>query len=98
MVGQVRVVAEASIVQPEQGLFRVYSHLGPASFRQFDDAFAFAEQTLSEEAGARARQAGAADFKVRVDRTDKTAEIEGKPTIVESQVRAVATGRPRIAE
>lgn len=98
VVGQIRVVAEASIVQPEQGRFRVYSHLAPATFSGFDEAVAFAENALSEEAGQRARQAGAGEFKIRVTRSDKTAEIEGKPTIVESVVRAVATGRPRIAE
>lgn len=97
VVGQIRVTVEASISQPEQGRYRVYSHLAPGDFASFDTALAFAETTLSEEVRQRARQAGAAEFDIRVSRTDKTANIEGRETIVESEVRAVATGRPTIA-
>ena len=98
VVGQVRVVVEASIAQPEQGRYRVYSHAAPGDFANFDAAFAFAEATLREEARQRAEDAGAGEFEIRIGRTDKTADIEGKRTIIESLVQAVATGRPKIAD
>ncbi len=97
VVGQVRVTVEASIAQPEQGRYRVYSHLAPGDFASFEAALAFAEATLRDEAGRRAEDAGAGEFEIRLGRTDKTADIEGKQTIIESLVRAVATGRPNIA-
>lgn len=97
VVGQIRVVVEASIAQPEQGRYRVYSHTAPADFADFDAALDFAETTLREEVRQRAEEAGAGEFEIRIGRTDKTADIEGKQTIIESLVRAVATGRPNIA-
>ena len=96
VVGQIRVAVEASISQPEQGRYRVYSHVAPGDFASFDAALAFAETTVREEVRQRARDAGASEFQVRLTRDDKTADIEGRQTIIESQVRAIAAGRPTI--
>ena len=92
-----RLSVEASISQPEQGRYRVYSHAPPGDFASFEAALAFAEATLRDEVRQRAEDAGAGEFEIRIRRTDKTAEIDGRETIIESLVRAVATGRPNIA-
>lgn len=98
VVGQIRVRVEASISQPEQGRYRVYSHTAPKDFASFEDAYGFAEAVLTSEVRVRAGQAGAGDVEIRLSRNDKTATIEGKQEIIESQVVAVAAGRPNIAE
>jgi len=96
VVGQIRVSIEASISQPEQGRFRVYSHAAPRDFANFEAALAYAETVLTEDVRQRVREAGAREFDIRTSRIDKTAMIEGKKTLIESQVTAVATGRPDI--
>ena len=80
VVGRIRVTAEASISQPEQGRYRVYSSQAPRDFAKLDDAAGFAETILREDARAGAIEAGAGDIEIRIGRDDKTAVIEGKKT------------------
>ena len=49
------------------------------------------------EASDRARQAGAVDLRVTVDRAVKEVEIEGRKMFVEASVSVTAAGRPRVA-
>ena len=96
VVGRIRVIAEASISQPEQGRYRVYSSQAPRDFAKLDDAAGFAETILRDEARAGALDAGAGDIEIRVNRDDKTAVIEGKEQLIETLIRATASGRPQI--
>ncbi len=97
VVGRVRVSVEASISQPSEGLFRVYSTAAPRDFLSMEAAVSFAEGALSEEARDQARDAGAGDIEIKFDRVDKMATIEGQDMLVESKLTATAAGRPRIA-
>ena len=96
VVGRIRVIAEASISQPEQGRYRVYSSQAPRDFAKLDDAAGFAETILRDEARAGALDAGAGDIEIRINRDDKTAVIEGKEQLIETLIRATASGRPQI--
>lgn len=97
VVGQVRVTVSASIVQPQEGLFRVHAGAAPQDFHSLDDAVSAAEETLRAQARGRALSAGADEVTVKVSRNDRTATVEGKDVLIESLVAATATGRPRIA-
>ena len=96
VVGRIRVTAEASISQPEQGRYRVYSSQAPRDFAKLDDAAGFAEAILRDEARAGALDAGAGDIEIRINRDDKTAVIEGKEQLIETLIKATASGRPQI--
>ena len=97
VVGRVRVTAQASISQPEQGVFKVFGITAPQVFKSLDDAVIFVEQALEIEARQMADKAGAGDIEVRLDREDKNATIEGQIVLIEAIVTATASGRPRIA-
>ncbi len=97
VVGRVSVSVEASISQPSEGLFRVYSSGPPKDFLSMDAAVTFAEGALSEDARNQAREAGADDIEIKLDRIDRMATVEGQDMLVESRLTATAAGRPRIA-
>ncbi len=97
VVGNVRVFAQASISQPEQGVFQVFGTGLSERFTEIDKAFAHVEDTLRAEAHRKAVEAGAGEIKIRVERKDKTANVEGQDVLIESVVTATASGRPRIA-
>ena len=61
-------------------------------------ALATLEETLTAEALAAARKAGAEDPKVSVARDIRRSEIEGREVFVEAMLTATASGRPRIAD
>ena len=96
VVGRIRVTMEASISQPEQGRYRVYSSQAPRDFAKLDEAVGFADTILRDEARAGALEAGAGDIEIRVHREDKTAVIEGKEQVIETLLKATASGRPQI--
>ena len=98
VVGRIRVTAEASISQPEQGRYRVYSSQAPRDFAALEEAAGFADTILRDEARAGALDAGAGEIEIRVNREDKTAVIEGKEQVIETIMRATASGRPQITD
>ena len=55
------------------------------------------EAALVADASSRAREAGAVDLRVTVDREVKEVEIEGRTMFIEARVTATASGRPRVA-
>lgn len=100
VVGQVRIARTGLITQPEEGRYRVFAANGahtPKDFIGFDKALTELQGQLEEEAKAAAIDAGAENVSIKFARADKTAEIEGKQTIIESEITAFASGRPRIA-
>lgn len=97
VVGQVRVSVEASVSQPEEGLFRVSSGDSVRDFDNEEDAVAFAEADMREIAAARALEAGTDTAEIEIVREFRTSVIQDRRMFVEAQITAIATGRPRIA-
>ncbi|MEZ5783055.1 MAG: hydantoinase/oxoprolinase family protein [Rhizobiaceae bacterium] len=96
VVGQVRVSAEATVTQPEEGLFRL--SVTPATVFQ-DEAAALdaAETHVRQRAMALALEAGAEMPELTIERDVRTATIEGQRRFIEAHIVAVASGRPSIA-
>jgi N-methylhydantoinase A/oxoprolinase/acetone carboxylase beta subunit len=93
VAGQISQRAQAVVSSPSEGRFVVHLAAGPQTFASADDAMAAAEAALVVDASDRARQAGAVDLRVIVDR----AVIEGRQMFIEAMVTAIASGRPRVA-
>ena len=98
VVGQVRMRASGTVTSPAEGRFRVHLETGPLDFGSEAEALATLEETLTAEALAAARKAGAEDPKVSVARDIRRSEIEGREVFVEAMLTATASGRPRIAD
>ena len=98
VVGQVRVSVEAQVSQPVEGLFRVLSPDGIVDFRNEAAALAEAERVVRHAIAGKAREAGASDAEISVERDFRTATVEGRRSFIEAIVTATASGRPRIAE
>jgi hypothetical protein len=97
VAGQISQRAQAVVSSPAEGRF--VAHL-PGGLEVFSSALAAldaVEAALVVEASDRARQAGAVDLRVTVDRAVKEVEIEGRKMFIEAMVTATASGRPRVA-
>ncbi len=100
VAGQVRIIRDALITQPDEGRFRVFLADGanpPKDFINLDAALEETKSRLDTEVREAAIAAGAGDISVTFSRADKMADIEGRQTLIESQLTATASGRPRIA-
>ena len=96
VVGEVRVKVTAHIAQPEEGRFRVTVGSAVVDFTDENEALAFAERQATEDAMAKAAQAGAVDAHADVTRDIKTAIVEGQRKFIEATVIVSAHGRPRL--
>lgn len=97
VVGQVRVTAEARVSQPKEGLFRMNAGETMRDFLSEEAAMAAAEAAIATLAGERAREAGAQDAQVTIEREIKAATVEGSRSFIEALLTATASGRPRVA-
>ena len=97
VVGQVSQRATGTISSPGEGRFVAHLADGLQSFPTPEAALSVLEAALLADASARAREAGAVDLRVTVDREVKEVEIEGRAMFIEAQVTATASGRPRVA-
>ena len=97
VVGQVRVTAEARVSQPKEGLFRMSAGETMRDFLSEEAAMAAAEAAIATLAGERAREAGAQDAQVTIEREIKAATVEGSRSFIEALLTATASGRPRVA-
>ena len=97
VVGRVRVRAAGTITRPHDGIYRVFAGAGPRDFPDLERAVAHARSVLEERARQGAIDAGAGGVDLSFDRDDNIAVVEGRETLVESTVTAVASGRPRFA-
>ncbi len=97
VVGQVRITVEGAISQTENDLYRLYHGGSPMDFATLDEAAQAADKVLGKEARDKAADAGAGDISLRFERKDNIAMVEGRELFVESLVKSVAFGRPRIA-
>ena len=97
VVGGIRVRATGTIVRPDDGLYRVFAGRRPRDFPDLEAATAHARRLLEAQARQESIDAGAGEVNVSFERRDRTAVVEGRETLVESTVVAVASGRPRLA-
>ena len=98
VVGGVSRTVRAVITAPEEGRFRAHLPSDVRDFSGLEEAAAFALAVLRETAALQARQSGAADVQIQVERRDKIIrEINGLQLFIESQLEATAFGRPRLA-
>ena len=97
VVGRVRVRAAGTVTRPDDGIYRVFAGAGPRDFPDPERAVAHARSVLEAQARQGAIDAGAGGVDVSFERDDNIAVVEGRETLVESTVTAVASGRPRFA-
>jgi len=97
VVGQVRMAAETTVSQPEEGIFRLLAGSEIVDFRQEAEAMAAAEVHVRALVAARAEEAGAEAARIEVSHELRTSMIRDRRMFIEAHVVAVATGRPRIA-
>ncbi|WP_448149658.1 hydantoinase/oxoprolinase N-terminal domain-containing protein [Labrys miyagiensis] len=97
VVGGVHVSAEVKVLQPVEGIFRVFTRGGTRDITDLTQALAFAETTAREQSEAEALQAGAATVEIAVSVDQKKVVAEGRELFVEALVTARASGRPRIS-
>ena len=97
VVGGIRVQATGTIATPDEGLYRVFAGAGPRDFPDLETATAHARSVLEAQARKGAVDAGAGEVDMSVEQRDDVAVVEGRETLVERTVTAVASGRPRFA-
>jgi hypothetical protein len=89
-------MVRVTVTQPQEGLYRVHLPGQPKDHTRFEDALNTAKRHASAEAKTQAEAAGAATVELSLSHSDKTATIEGKEIFIESEILAVAAGRPRL--
>ncbi len=93
VVQQIRVT-----IQPLDGdQFRVHLPAGVADFSTLAEAVRHAERTMVETVETAAREAGADQVEVRVEREDKTAPVRGDRIYLGTEMTFTAVGRPGLA-
>lgn len=97
VAGQVSQRATATVSSPAEGRFVAHLASGVQSFSTSEAALAAVEAALTEDASARAREAGAVDLRITIDRDIREVEIEGRQMFIEAKVSVTASGRPRVA-
>ena len=97
VVGGIRIQATGTIAAPDDGLYRVFAGASPRDFPDLETATAHARGMLEARAREGAVDAGARDVDLSVELRDDVAVVEGRETLVERTVVAVASGRPRFA-
>ena len=97
VAGQVSQRATGTVSSPAEGRYVAHLSEGLEVFSSPEAALFALEAALVSEASDRAREAGAVDLRVTVDRDVKEVEIEGRIMFIEARVSATASGRPRVA-
>lgn len=97
VAGQVSQRATGTISAPAEGRFIAHLAEGVQVFASSEAALTALESALVAEASDRAREAGAVDLRLTVDRDVKEVEIEGRTMFIEAKVTVTASGRPRVA-
>lgn len=86
------------ITAPREGQFRLHLTEGTSDFVDLEAAAETAEREAGRLAETRARQAGAGDIVVRIERRDRIAPgADGMDNFIDSTITARAAGRPRLA-
>ena len=97
VVGQVSQRASGLVSSPGEGRFTAHLAYGLEHFTSRDEALAAVEASLTAEATARARSAGAQEVTLTTTHDIKEAQVEGRAMFIEATVTVTASGRPRVA-
>ncbi|OCC02624.1 hypothetical protein BA190_23330 [Labrys sp. WJW] len=97
VVGGVHVSAEVKVLQPVEGIFRVFTRLGTRDILDLGEALLHAQEAARVQAESDALIAGAATVETSVSVDEKKIVAEGRELFVEALVTARASGRPRIS-
>jgi N-methylhydantoinase A/oxoprolinase/acetone carboxylase beta subunit len=97
VAGQVTQRVSAMVSSPAEGRYVAHLSSGLQVFPSAEAALRAVETAVLEEASTRAKEAGAVDLRLAVDRAVKEVEIEGRLMFIEARVTATASGRPRVA-
>jgi N-methylhydantoinase A/oxoprolinase/acetone carboxylase beta subunit len=98
VVGKI-VMREAGVISsPSEGKYIVHFDGEPVNFNNESEALMALEEKLSEKSIKKAKEAGAENVTINVDREVKTANIDNRIVFVEAIVSVEASGRPRISK
>lgn len=97
VVGRVTFRRAGTVTSPSEGRYRVHLEAGPEDFSESDEALGLLERVLRFEAESAAKDAGAEDIRILVERDIRTAQVEGREVFVEGMLTVEASGRPRVA-
>ena len=97
VVGKIVMRESGVISSPSEGKYLVHLDGNPVNFTSEAEALKVLEEKLTEKSIQKAKEAGAENVTVNIDREIKTANIENRAVFVEANVLVEATGRPRIS-
>ena len=97
VVGQIAIRLAGNITCPAENRFRVHFTEGPQDYSSQADAIAALEADLKAKTSEQARQAGAEDIHLTVEKDLRQSEVENRLIFIEAEIRVTASGRPRIA-
>ena len=97
VVGKIVMRETGVISSPSEGKFLVHLDGKPVNFTSEAEALKVLEEKLTEKSIQKAKEAGAENVTVNIDREIKTANIENRAVFVEANVLVEASGRPRIS-
>ena len=97
VVGKIVMRESGVISSPSEGKYLVHLDGKPVNFTSEAKALKVLEEKLTEKSIQKAKEAGAENVTVNIDREIKTANIENRSVFVEANVLVEASGRPRIS-
>ena len=97
VVGKIVMRESGVISSPSEGKYLVHLDGKPVNFTSEAKALKVLEEKLTEKSIQKAKEAGAENVTVNIDREIKTANIENRVVFVEANVLVEASGRPRIS-
>lgn len=97
VVGQVAMHATGTVTSPGPGIFSVHLPEGNRQFSSATEALGVLEAALTDEAVARANEAGVEEVRLSRERDVREVDVEGQSMFIEARVKVTAQGRPRIA-
>ena len=97
VVGKIVMREAGGISSPSEGKYIIHFDGEPVNFNNETEALTALEEKLTEKSIQKAKEAGAENVTVNIDREIKTANIENRTVFVEANVLVEASGRPRIS-
>ena len=97
VVGKIVMRESGVISSPSEGKYLVHLDGKPVNFTSEAEALKVLEEKLTEKSIQKAKEAGAENVNVNIDREIKTANIENRAVFVEANILVEASGRPRIS-
>ncbi len=98
VVGKITMREMGVVSSPSEGKYLVHFDGKPVNFNNEEDALKTLEKKLTQKSIAKAKEAGAENVSVNIDREVKTAKIENRSVFVEARILVEASGRPIISK